>query len=222
MAITITATPARSAVGQRVSFKVTLSNEARAVRNAAIDFGDRRVQQLAAASTTVTHAYAAAGAYTVTGNRDRRGRLRRRGVYRRAGRPGAGHSGHRGRHTPADPVAGRRSLSVDVAPPRQRARRTRRGDKLRRRFQEIALGALRTQLIAHVYERDGTYVVAVRVLDIAGRRHTASIGVQVRPAPGIAVTITAPPAAGRCPRGRGARAAAPRRRRIRRRPAAAR
>ena len=38
-------------------------------------------------------------------------------------------------------------------------------------------------------------MVAVEVLDAAGRRHTASIGLRVRPAPGIAVAITASPAA---------------------------
>ena len=64
------------------------------------------------------------------------------------------------------------------------------------RSDEESLGALTGRAsVAHVYEDDGNYVATVRVLDAADRRHTASIGVQVRPAPGIAVSITASPVA---------------------------
>ena len=67
MQVASAATPARPAAGQTVAFAVTLSNDARAIRGAAISFGDGRVLQLGAtARATVTYTYAAAGAYSVT------------------------------------------------------------------------------------------------------------------------------------------------------------
>ena len=59
-----------------------------------------------------------------------------------------------------------------------------------------ALGTLSgRRSVVHVYELPGSYEVTVTVRDAAGRRHGSSVAVQVRPAPGIAVTVTASPAA---------------------------
>ena len=98
--------------------------------------------------------------------------------------------------TPPEPVAGEAvAFTVEVSPPADapavRDVTIDFGDA-----STLSLGALAgRRSVAHVYGREGSYVVAVEVRDAAGRRHTASIGLRVRPAPGIAVAITASPAA---------------------------
>lgn len=194
-AISIRSTPARPVAGQVVSFEVTLRNAARAIRSASIDFGDGRIAELGpAAQTTVAHAYGAVGAYTVTVS-------------------ATDAAGHVSSSTlviqvdpapdipvaisvsPAAPLAGQAvTFTVEVSPPTNapavRDVAIDFGDE-----STTSLGALtgRTS-IAHVYRRDGSYIVTVRVLDAADRRHTSSIGVQVRAAPGIPVAITVNPA----------------------------
>ena len=193
-AIAITATPARPVVGQVVSFEMTLSNAVRAIRSAAIAFGDGRVLQFgAAARATVTHTYGTAGGYTVTVTAtDVAGHAAAAAIAVEVDQPPGIPVSVAA--SPADPVAGHAvTFSVEVTPPAD-APAVRDvvidfGDASR-----ASLGALfRSRSIAHVYERDGSYIVTVRVLDAAGRRHSGSIGVQVRPAPGISVTITASP-----------------------------
>ncbi len=193
--ITISATPARAVAGQVVSFEVALRNEARAIRNAVIDFGDGRLLDLGAAErVTVTHAYGAAGAYPVTVTAtDVAGYVATSSIAVRVDPAPAIPVTVAA--SPADPFAGQAvTFTVQVSPP-DNAPAIRDvaidfGDENRG-----SLGALAGRgSIAHVYDRDGSYIVGVRVLDAAGRRHTASIGVQVRPAPAISVTIMASPA----------------------------
>ena len=194
-AISIRADPARPVAGQAVSFDVTLSNAARAIRSAAIAFGDGRVLDLgAAARATVTHTYGTAGAYTVAVTAtDVAGHTAASSITVQVDQPPA--IPVTVTTSPADPLAGQAvTFTVEVSPP-DNASTVRDvtidfGDGSR-----ASLGALSgRRSIAHVYERAGSYIASVRVLDAAGRRHTASAGVQVRPAPGIPVTMTANPA----------------------------
>ena len=195
-AIGLTAAPARPTVGQPVAFEVTLRNEARAVRSAAIDFGDGHTQPLRAAATvSATHTYATAGGYTVTVTAiDTAGHAAAASISFQV-RPAPGIPVTVAATSP-EPVAGEAvAFTVEVSPPAD-APAVRDvvidfGDA-----STLSLGALAgRRSVAHVYGREGSYVVAVEVLDAAGRRHTASIGLRVRPAPGIAVAITASPAA---------------------------
>ena len=195
-AISITATPPRPAAGQTVSFAVTLSNAARAVRGAAIAFGDGRVLQLGAtAQATVTHTYAAAGAYAVTVTAtDVAGYAATSSIAVEVEPAPAIPVAVTA--SPDDPVAGGTvTFAIDVSPPANapavRDVTIDFGDKSRRK----SMGALTgSGSVAHVYAQDGSYIVTATVRDAVERRHTASIGVQVRPAPGIAVTLTASPA----------------------------
>ena len=192
--ISIGATPALPAAGQAVSFAVTLSNSARAIRKAVIAFGDRRVRQLGSTTqATVTHTYAAAGAYTVTVTAtDVAGYTAASSIALEVTpAPGIPVTVTA---SPDEPVAGETvTFAVEVSPP-DNAPAVRDvaidfGDRSR-----TSLGALSGPgSVAHVYERDGSYIVRVTVRDAAGRRHAASIGVQVRPAPGISVTLAANP-----------------------------
>ena len=193
--VSIDATPPRPAAGQAVSFSVTLSNAARVIHSAAISFGDGRVLQLGAtARATVTHTYAAPGAYTVTVTAtDVAGYTTASSIAVEVtpapGIPVAVTA------SPDDPVAGQTvTFAVDVSPPAD-APAVREvaidfGDRT-----GTSLGALSGRgSVAHIYDEEGSYIVAATVLDAAGRRHTASIGLQVRPAPSIAVTLAASPA----------------------------
>ena len=194
-AITITGTPARPAAGQAVSFAVTLTNEARAIRNATIDFGDGRALQLGVtAQATVTHTYAAAGTYRVTVTAtDAAGYAATSSIAVEvtppAGIPVTVTA------SPDEPVAGGTiTFAVEVSPPDDapavRDVTIDFGDRSRKR----SLGPLSgSRSIAHVYEADGSYIVTVTVRDAVGRRHAASIGVQVRPPPSISVTLTTSP-----------------------------
>ena len=193
--ISISTTPARPVAGQAVSFEVALSNEARAIRRAEIDFGDGRVLGLgAAARSTVTHTYAEPGAYTVTVRAtDVAGYIAAASIAVDVDPPPAIPITVTA--SPSDPVAGEPvTFTVEVSPP-DNAAAVRDvtidfGDDSR-----ASLGALSgRRSIAHVYEDEGSYIVTVRVLDAADQRHRSSIGLRVRPAPGIAVTLTASPA----------------------------
>ena len=195
-AISIRATPERPVAGQAVSFEVTLRNDARAIRSAVIDFGDGRTARLGAAERlTVAHTYAEAGTYAVTVT-----------ATDVAGHVASGSIAVRVEPAPAipvtvtaapaSPVAGQPvTFTVDVSPPSGapavREATIDFGDGSR-----TSLGALTgRRTVAHVYERDGGYIVTVTVRDAAGGRHRASIGVRVNPAPGISVTVAAAPAA---------------------------
>ena len=192
--ISIQATPARPVAGQVVSFDVTLTNEARAIRGAAIAFGDGRVVELGAVErATVTHAWRAAGGYVVTVTAtDAAGYAARSSITVQVDPAPAIPVTITA--NPAAPVAGRAvTFTVQVSPPAGAAAvrdvTIDFGNESR-----ASLGALSGRgSIAHVYDRDGSYIVVVRVLDAAGRRHTSSIGVQVGPAPAIPVTITVSP-----------------------------
>ena len=194
--ISITAAPARPAAGQPVSFEVTLTNEARAIRRAVIGFGDGRRMNLAAtAHTTVTHTYRTAGAYTVTVTAtDVAGSVATSSIVVQV-RP-APSIPVTISASPASPFAGEPvTFTVEVTPPADapgvREVSVDFGDG-----STAALGALSgRRSVAHVYERDGSFVATVSARDAAERRHTSSLGVTVRPAPAISVTITASPAA---------------------------
>ena len=194
-AISIRAAPARPVAGQVVSFEVTLRNDARAIRNAVIAFGDGRVLELGAAERlTATHTYGAAGAYTVTVTAtDVAGYAATSSIAVQVDPPPAIPVTVTA--NPAEPVAGQAvTFTVEVLAPSDgpaiRDVTIDFGDE-----SGTSLGALSgRRSIGHVYDRDGSYIVTVRVLDAADRRHTSSIGVRVRPAPAIPVTITASPA----------------------------
>lgn len=194
-AISIAATPARPAAGQTVSFAVALSNPARAIRSAAIAFGDGRVLQLgAAAQATATHTYAAPGAYAVTVTAtDVAGYTATSSIAVEV--EPAPAIPVTVTATPDDPVAGATvTFAVEVSPPANapavREVTIDYGDR-----SGASLGPLSgSGSVAHVYEQDGSYIVTVTVHDAVERRHTASIGVQVEPAPAIAVTLSASPA----------------------------
>ena len=191
--ISISTTPARPVAGQAVSFEVALSNEARAIRRAEIDFGDGRILGLgAAARSTVTNTYAEPGAYTVTVRAtDVAGYTAAASIAVDVAPPPA--IPITVTTSPSDPVDGEPvTFTVEVSPPDNAAVRDVTidfGDDSR-----ASLGALSgRRSIAHVYEDEGSYIVTVRVLDATDRRHRSSIGLTVRPAPGIAATITASP-----------------------------
>ena len=194
--ISITAAPARPAAGQPVSFEVTLTNEARAIRRAVIAFGDGRRKNLAAAArTSVTHTYRTAGAYTVTVTaRDVAGFVATSSIVVQVRPAPAIPVTITG--SPASPFAGEPvTYAIDVSPPADapavREVAVDFGDG-----STVSLGALTgRRSVAHVYERDGSFVASVTARDAAGRRHTSSVGVTVRPAPAIPVAITASPAA---------------------------
>ena len=195
-AILITATPARPVAGQVVSFEVTLSNEARAIRGAVIAFGDGRVIQLGTPSrATVTHTYAEAGAYTVTVTAtDVAGHAAESSIAVAVDQaPGIPVTITA---SPADPVTGQAvTFAVEVSPPANapavRDVTVDFGDQ-----SAASLGALsgRTSVV-HVYDSDGSYTATVTARDAADRRHSSSTALRVRPAPGIPVTITASPVA---------------------------
>ena len=194
--IRITAAPARPTVGQPVSFEITLSNEARGIRSAAIDFGDGRRQQLRAGATaSATHTYTSAGGYTVTVTAtDTAGHIASASIGIQV-RPAPGIPVTVVAN-PTAPVVGEAvDFTVEVSPPADapaiRDVTIDFGDA-----STMSLGAFSgRRSVAHAYGREGSYVVTVQVLDAAQRRHTASIGLRVRPAPGIMVAITASPAA---------------------------
>lgn len=182
--ISIGATPALPAAGQRVSFAVTLSNPARAIRNAVIAFGDGHVLQLGSApQATATHTYAAAGTYTVTVTAtDVAGYTAASSIALEV-TPAPGIPVTITAN-PDEPVAGETvTFTVEVSPP-DNAPAVRDvtvdfGDRSR-----TSLGALSgSGSVAHVYEKDGSYIVAVAVRDAAERRHTASIGCRCGPRP---------------------------------------
>ena len=193
--IAISFAPARPVAGQAVSFEVTVSNDARAIRSAVIDFGDGRTRELGAwASGSVTHAYAAAGAYTVSVTAtDVAGFVATSSVGVRVDPAPAIPVALT--VSPTDPVAGDAvTFSVEVSPPAN-APAVRDvvldfGDGA-----TASLGALSGRSsVAHIYEDEGSYIATVTVRDAAGRRQSASIGVRVRAAPGIRITITPSPA----------------------------
>jgi len=194
-AISVTATPEQPAAGQPVSFEVTLTNEARAIRRAAIAFGDGGRRDLGAVThATVTHTYRTAGAYTATVRAtDAAGHVATSSVAVQV-RP-APSIPVTITASPLEVVAGDPvSFTVEVSPssdaPAVRDVTIDFGDR-----STMALGALAgRRSVAHVYERDGSYIASATARDAAGRRHTASVGVQVRPAPSIPVTVAASPA----------------------------
>ena len=149
----------------------------------------------AAARSTVTHTYAEPGAYTVTVRAtDVAGYIAAGSIAVDVAPPPAIPVTVTA--SPSDPVAGEAvTFTVEVSPP-DNAAAVRDvtidfGDDSRG-----SLGALSgRRSIAHVYEDEDSYIVTVRVLDATDRRHRSSIGLTVRPAPGITVTITASPAA---------------------------
>ena len=194
--ISITPTPAAPVAGQTVSFAVTVENAVRAVERAGIDFGDGTTASLGAATAvTVTHAYGAAGAYTVTVTaRDVAGHAATASIVVHVdpapGIPIAVEA------DPAAPVVGQPvSFKVTVSPPAGapavRAVSVGFGDG-----ESKSLGALSgSATVAHVYRRTGTYEVSATVEDATGRRSVSSLAVQVRKAPHIPATISASPAA---------------------------
>ena len=180
-AISIAATPPRPAAGQTVSFAVTLSNPARAVRGAAIAFGDGRVLQLGAtAQATATHTYAAAGAYAVTVTAtDVAGYAATSSIgVQVLPAPGIAITLTA---SPAEPIAEQPvTFTVEVTPqagaPAVRDVTIDFGDKSRK----TSMGALTGRgSVAHVYSNEGSYIVTATVLDATGRRHASSIGIVV-------------------------------------------
>ena len=167
-AATITITPAPDApvAGQTVSFAVVIDSGTRAIERAAIDFGDGATAELGAvAAATLTHAYQAAGAYTVT--------VTARDV-----------GGHAATASIVVQVAPAPAVPIEIAgQPGCAGPRTGGG------FHGDGLTA------AHVYQPAGTYLVTATLDDALGRRSASSLAVQVLPAPNIPVTISASPAA---------------------------
>ena len=180
-AISITATPPRPAAGQTVSFAVTLSNAARAVRGAAIAFGDGRVLQLGAtAQATVTHTYAAAGAYAVTVTAtDVAGYAATSSIGVQV-RPAPGIAVTL-TASPAEPVEEQPvTFTVEVTAPAGAPAVRDVAIDFGDRSKKQSMGALTGRgSIAHVYRNDGSYIVTATVLDADGRRHTSSIGIVV-------------------------------------------
>ena len=197
-AATITITPAPDApvAGQTVSFALAIDSGTRAIERAAIDFGDGATAELGAvAAATVTHAYQAAGAYTVTVTaRDVGGHAATASIVVQVAPAPAVPIEIAA--NPAAPVLGQAvTFTVTVSPPpgapAVRDVQLDFGDG-----SASSLGALTgTATAAHVYEIAGTYLVAATLDDALGRRTASSISVQVLPAPNIPVTISASPAA---------------------------
>ena len=194
--VSIRVTPERPVAGQVVSFEVTLRNAARAIRSAVIAFGDGRTAPLGAGErVNVTHTYEDAGTYAVSVTAtDVAGYAATSSIAVRVDPAPAIPVTITA--APAAPRAGQPvTFTVDVSPPGNAAAVREVtidfGDDSR-----ASLGALSgRRSVAHVYERDGSYIVTVTVRDAAGGRHRASIGVRVDPAPAIPVTITAVPGA---------------------------
>ena len=192
--ISISATPVRPVAGQVVTFDVTLGNEARAIRRAVIAFGDGRVLRLGAtAQATLTHTYARPGSYTVRVTAtDVAGHDATASIALQVDPPPAIPVTVTA--SPTDPVAGQPvTFTVEVSPPDNapaiRDVTIEFGDDSR-----ASLGALTgRRSVVHVYEDGGSYIVTVEARDATGRRHASSVGVQVRPALGIPVTVTASP-----------------------------
>ena len=194
--ISIEVAPARPTVGQAVSFEVTLGNEARAIRDARIDFGDGHAVDLGAfARTSVAHTYGTEGAYTVTVTvTDVGGYATASSVVVQVDPPPRVPISITLR--PTSPMVGQAvTFTVEVSPP-DNAPAVRDvtvdfGDR-----NSTSIGALSGQgSVVHVYEQDGGYTVRATAVDVAGRRHVTSIALQVRPAPGIQVAVTASPSA---------------------------
>lgn len=194
--ITITATPATPVVGQAVTFMVTLRNEAHAIRNAAISFGDGRSRNLGATmGVAVAHSYEASGIYTVTVEAtDAAGhRVSASTVVQVDQAPGISVAVTA---SPPAPVVGQPvTFTVTVTPPAN-------GPALRGVVIDFAdgsresLGQLTgTTTVAHGYEKPGSRVVSVTARDAAGRSYTASVGVTVSAAPPVSVAVTASPSA---------------------------
>ena len=192
--ISISATPVRPVAGQVVTFDVTLGNEARAIRRAVIAFGDGRLLRLGAtAQATLTHTYARPGSYTVRVTAtDVAGHDATASIALQVDPPPAIPVTVTA--SPTDPVAGQPvTFTVEVSPPDNapaiRDVTIEFGDDSR-----ASLGALTgRRSVVHVYEDGGSYIVTVEARDATGRRHASSVGVQVRPALGIPVTVTASP-----------------------------
>ena len=175
---------------------VAIENGTRAIERAAIDFGDGATAELGAvAAATVTHAYQAAGAYTVTVTaRDVGGHAATASIVVQVAPAPAVPIEIAA--NPAAPVLGQAvTFTVTVSPPASapavRDVRLDFGDG-----SASSLGALTgTATAAHVYELAGTYLVTATLDDALGRRTASSISVQVLPAPNIPVTISASPVA---------------------------
>lgn len=193
--IAVDFTPARPIAGQAVSFEVTLTNEARAIRVARIDFGDGHELDLGAVRrTAVTHTYGTYGAYTVTVTAtDIAGYAATSSVVVQVDPPP--RIPIEIAPSPAAPLAGQPvTFTVAVSPPANapavRDATIDFGDG-----RSTSLGALAGRgSVTHFYERDGNYTVEVTVVDVAERRHVSSIAVTVSPRPGIQVAVRASPA----------------------------
>ena len=180
-AIGLTAAPARPTVGQPVAFEITLRNEARAVRSAAIDFGDGHTHQLRAAATvSATHTYATAGGYTVTVTAiDTAGHAAAASISFQV-RPAPGIAVAI-TASPAAPTEGQPvTFVVDVSrpagAPAVRDVTLEFGDL----SEAHAFGPLTGRAsVAHIYADAGSYIATVAVLDAAGREHASSIGIVV-------------------------------------------
>ena len=180
-AIRIDAAPGRPVAGQVVSFDVTLDNAARAIRSANIAFGDGATLELgAAARSTVTHAYEAAGAYTVTVTAtDAAGYVATASVAVLVDEPPAISitiAASPSAPVRRQPVTFTVAVSAPAGAPAVRDVTIDFGDRSGRK----SLGALAGRgTIAHVYEAAGSYVVAATVRDAVDRRQTSSIGIVV-------------------------------------------
>ena len=195
--VTVAATPADPVAGQAVTFTVELSppENAPAVREVTIDFGDDSRESLGARSNRMSavHVYPQAASYVVTVT-----------VSDAADRRHASSTVVTVRPPPAipvtvtsspsEPVAGQPvTFTVEVSPPagapEVREVTVDYGDGSR-----ASLGAVTgRRSLVHVYDAAGSYTVTVTVRDAAGRRHGSSTAVEVRSAPGIPVTVTASP-----------------------------
>ena len=195
-AISISATPARPTAGQAVSFEVALVNESRAVAGASIAFGDGASHRLGVtAGATVMHTYEAAGAYTVTViATDVAGHVAESSILVQV-RP-VPELAVTVEASPAAPVVDEAvTLTVEVSRPEDapavREVTLEFGDSSR-----VSLGPLSgRRSVVHVYEAAGSYAATVTARDASGRRYASSAAVQVRPAPGMSVTVEATPAA---------------------------
>ena len=196
--VAVSASPTAAVVEQPVTFTVGVTPAAGApsVRGVRLDFGDGSVRSLGAVSgsTSATHVYEEEGSYVVTATvEDAVGRRYTSSVGVQVG-PAPGIEVAISA-SPAAPVKNRPvTFTVDVlreaGAPSVSDVSVDFGDGSNR-----SLGAQTGRtVVTHVYGNEGSYIVTVTALDVAGGRHTSSVGVPVSPAPGIAVTITASPA----------------------------
>ena len=189
--IAIDAVPPSPAVGEVVTFTVTVESAGSVLRRVSLNFGDGESRSLGASRrATASHTYGEAGSYTVTATAE----------------DGGGHATSSSIVVEVVP-APLPVIAIDAAPPVPAAGQvvtftvtvehagpaTWRASMAFGDGHVRSLGAARRATVSYAYARAGSYTATVTARDGAGRVTSASIILEVRPAPSIAVTIAASP-----------------------------